>query len=241
MNTLTTSFFVLWTLFLSGWTIHVQGQSSSLYLDEGTAPPTIRQDNGVMDRLSPHVAKMSIVAVRAPEPRLFSVHDLITVIVRESIENESESEIETEKDMSLNGNITAFPNLKLTDLVNFQLEPSQFEEGSPQLNISLNKDFEGEGEYGRKDTFTTRLTARIIDIKPNGTLILEARKLIQSDKERVHLVLTGTCRKEDVTVDNTILSTQIYDLRLIKEHAGEVKDATKKGLITKFFDLLFNF
>ena len=60
-------------------------------------------------------------------------------------------------------------------------------------------------------------------------------------KERVNVVLTGTCRKDDVTIDNTILSTQIYDLRLIKEHAGEIRNATKKGLITKFFDALFNF
>ena len=51
----------------------------------------------MIDRLSPHIAKASIVAVRGPEPRHFAVHDLITVIVRESIENESESELETEK------------------------------------------------------------------------------------------------------------------------------------------------
>lgn len=218
-----------------------QGQSSSLYLDRNITPPIIRKVNGVTDRLSPHIAKTSIVAVRGPEPQHFAVHDLVTVIVRESIENESESDLETEKEVSLNGIISAFPNLNLTDLVNLKLGPSQFDKGTPQLNISLDKDFEGTGEYERKDTFTTRLTARIVDIKPNGTLVLEARKMIQSDEERVNVVLTGTCRKDDVTIDNTILSTQIYDLRLIKEHAGEVRNATKKGLITKFFDALFNF
>ena len=218
-----------------------KGQSSSLYLDESSIPLNLHQNSGMIDRLSPHVAKVSIVAVRAPEPRLFAVHDLITVIVRESIKNESEGELETEKEVTLTGSIPAFPNLNLSDLANLQLEPSLYEKGVPRLDISLNKDFEGEGSYERKDTFTTRLTARIIDIKPNGTLVLEARKLIQSDEEILNIVLTGTCRKEDVTVDNTVLSTQIYDLKLIKEHEGEIRKATKKGLITKFFDVLFNF
>ena len=58
-----------------------------------------------------------------------------------------------------------FSPLQLSDLANFQLKPSKFTEGTPELDISLSKDFEGEGTYDRKDTFTTRLTARIIDIE----------------------------------------------------------------------------
>lgn len=215
-------------------------QSSSLYLDQ--APPRVKRTaNGVVDHLSPHVSGVSISAVRLPEPRQFAVHDLITVIVRESIENESDAELETEKSVSLQGIISAFPNLQLSDLADFQLKPSRFNDGTPQLDLSLDSEFEGEGEYERKDTFTTRITSRIIDIKPNGTLVLEARKFIRSDDESVNVVMTGTCRKNDITADNTILSTQIYDLRLIKEHKGELRNSTKKGWITKFFDAIFNF
>ena len=55
------------------------------------------------------------------------------------------------------------------------------------------------------------------------------------------LVLTGTCRKEDITLDNTILSTQIYDLFLRKQTAGEMKKASEKGVLTKILDTIFNF
>ena len=217
-------------------------QSSSLYVNQNTPPPPpARSINGVVDRLSPHISRTSVSAVRMPAPRQFSVHDLITVIVRESIENSSDSELETEKDTTITGLISAFPNLKLNDLANFQLRPSTFDKGNPELNLNLSQEFEGEGEYERKDTFTTRITARVIDVKPNGTIVLEARKFIQSDEESVNLLLTGTCRKDDITGSNTILSTQIYDLRLIKEHAGNVRNASKKGLITRFFELIFNF
>ncbi len=219
----------------------VYAQSSSLYVDPAPLSATGRVTNGVMDRLSPHISRTSVAAVRLPEPRTFAVHDLVTIIVRESIENESDSEIETEKSTSLQGIISAFPNLRLSDLAKFQLKPSRFDQGTPQLDLSFDSEFEGEGAYERRDTFTTRITSRVIDIKPNGTLVLEARKFIRSDDESVNVILTGTCRKEDITVDNTILSTEIYDLRLTKEHDGELRRATKKGWITKLFEAIFNF
>lgn len=225
-------------------TVHavpVVGQTSSLYVDPTVSTRPFRSINGITDRLSPHIAKTSISAVHLPEPRQFAIHDLVTIIVRESIQNRSDAELESEKDTSVNGSISAFPNLRLRDLLNLQLGQSSLDDGTPQVDLSLGKDFEGEGDYQRNDTFTTRLTARIIDIKPNETLVLEARKFIRSDDESVDVVLSGTCRKDDITIDNTILSTQIYDLRLVKEHQGELRNATKKGLLTKFFDALFNF
>ena len=216
-------------------------QTSSLYVEGDALSLQQIATSGVADRLSPQVSRMSLTAVRPPQPRQFSTHDLITIIVRESIENESESELETEKDFSLNGVISAFPDLRLKDLADFQLGQSTLNDGNPEVNITLNRSFEGEGEYERKDTFTTRITARVIDIKPNGSLVLEARKFIQSDKESVNIIMTGTCRKEDVTPDNTILSTQIYDLRLEKQHDGELRKAVRKGLLTKLFEFIFSF
>jgi len=222
--------------------VTVWAQSSSLYVIGGS-PARLHpaSPNSVNDRLSPHISKVSISAVRPPEPRQFAIHDLVTIIVRESIENASDSELNTEKEVTLSGVLKAFPNLQLSELSNLQLRPSTMSKGIPKVDLKFKNEFDGDGEYDRKDTFTTRITARIIDVKPNGTLILEARKFIRSDEESVNIVLTGTCRKDDVAADNTILSTLIYDMRLVKEHEGEVRNASKKGLITKFFDLLFNF
>jgi len=227
-------------IILSGWA-NCWSQSSSMYLNANAPPPAVRAEGNIADRLSPHIAKLSISAVRLPEPRQFALHDLVTIIVRESIENKSKADMETDKEVTLDGIISAFPNLQLRDLAELRLGPSAFDQGTPELGVSLSNEFEGEGSYKRTDEFTTRITARIADIRPNGTLILEARKMIQSDKESVNVVLTGTCRKEDVTIDNTVLSTQIYDMRLLKNHKGEIHNATKKGLITKFFEAIFNF
>ena len=62
-----------------------------------------------------------------------------------------------------------------------------------------------------------------------------------SDQETLELVLTGTCRKEDVRSDNTVLSTQLYDLHLVKKHTGDVRRATRKGLLGRILETIFSF
>ena len=88
---------------------------------------------------------------------------------------------------------------------------------------------------------TTRLTAKVVDVKPNGLLALEARTQISNDEEIQTISVTGYCQPADVTIANTVLSTQIYDLRVKKVNEGEVRDASKKGFLTKLFEAIFAF
>ena len=218
-----------------------RAQTSSLYVLEGggQAAPTI--ENRLHNPLSPSIARVSLAAVRPPAPRQYGLHDLVTIIVRETTQNDSLASLSTEKEFEIDGEITQFPNLNLRKLLDFQLGPSDMRDGRPAVEMEMEKSFEGDGDYKRRDSFTTRITAEIIDVKPNGTLVLQARRHITTDSESMDMTLTGTCRKEDVTADNTVLSTQLFDLRLEKHHGGELKRATKRGIVTKFFDALFAF
>lgn len=219
-------------------------QSSSLYVTQPTPAPQVVYPVPGYDqppRLSEAIAATSLAAVRIPEPKRFALHDLITIVIRESTQTDFEATLETNKESEFDGRISDFPNLNLRDLLNFQLRPSSMSEGEPTLGVTYEGEFTGEGEYSRRESISGRITARVIDIKPNGTLVLEARKFIQSDKETLNLVLTGMCRPEDVSIDNTILSSQIYDLRLEKLHEGELRRTTKKGILTKVLETLFNF
>jgi flagellar L-ring protein precursor FlgH len=218
----------------------VSAQSSSLYAQKTkpAMPQPVTGPDGRFDRLSQPIAQASYSAVPLPEPRGYALHDLITIVIRESIENDISSSTDTKKSSSVNGSVVSFPSIASM----LELRPRTSETtNNPAVNLSMDTKFKGEGSHKRTDTFTTRVTARIIDIKPNGTLVLEARKRIVDDNEDVTLVLTGTCRKEDIESDNTILSTQIYDLFLRKQTAGEMKKASEKGLLTRILDTVFNF
>jgi flagellar L-ring protein FlgH len=66
--------------------------------------------------------------------------------------------------------------------------------------------------------------------------VVEAVKQITVDKEEQIFTLTGICRVEDISVDNTLLSTQLANLSLSKQTRGEVRDTTKRGWLNKFID-----
>lgn len=221
-------------------------QSSSLFLDVQPtpampAPGSLGQFNPSSQRLLPQsVTAFSFTAVAPPRPRFFAINDLVTIIVRESTTTDFEASLDTEKKNELKGEISDFPRFDLAKLLQFQLESSDTT-NLPKLGLKYDGKFEGDGTYSTRNDISLRITARVVDVKPNGTLVLEARKFIQSDDEKLDIVLTGTCRAEDVGVDNTVLSTNLYDLNLVKGHAGELRKASKKGILTKFFDFLFAF
>ena len=99
----------------------------------------------------------------------------------------------------------------------------------PSIVADGSREFTGEGTVDRTDSFTARVTARVLDVKPNGTLVLEGRKQITTDDEYQRFLVTGICRAEDISADNTVLSTQLADFNLRKTHKGNVRNATKKS------------
>jgi len=191
---------------------------------------------------NPILEQTSLTAVPAQDPRVLKVHDHVTIIIREQSTTTSESTLETEKEFDLDAGVSAFPHLTLKSLLKGQLRQSDTDQADlPRATVDATKEFEGEGEYERRDTMTTRLTARVVDVKPNGMIVLEARTQIRNDDEVQTITVTGSCHPEAVGIDNTVLSTQLFDLRIDKNNTGELRETTRKGLLTKVLELIFNF
>lgn len=182
----------------------------------------------------------SLYAIALPEPRKFQKHDLVQIIVREASQAKSSQNLDIKKDYSLDAKVKAWPDFNLEDLLNFQLYAGRTVM-LPEMNIEAEKEFKGDGDYGRKDDLTARLTAEVIEVLPNGNLIIEARTDIKVDKEHATMKVTGICRPDDVSPANSVLSSQIHDLKIEKMHTGELKNASKKGIVAKVLEALFAF
>lgn len=213
--------------------------SASLLTKSGNRPVLNSEGNPVT---GPRHAlrSVSLFAIPKPEPPTFQVHDLIQIVVRETSRAKSTQDRETKKDWKLEGKIPAWPDLTLTDLLNLYI-PAGRTTNTPSLKMDVTKDFTGEGEYERKDDLTARVTAEVIEVLPNGNIVLEARTTVQTDEEINTIQVTGTCRPEDVTASNTVQSHQIHNLVIRKMHEGELKEVTERGLIAKVLDFIFAF
>jgi flagellar L-ring protein precursor FlgH len=183
----------------------------------------------------PRQAKLSDVSffsVPEPQPQSFKKHDLITIIVREQSEVSSQASTDQKRQNDMDAKLDSFIKLNLKNL---HLTGDAI--SSPlEAKGNVDREFKGDGTLDRSDSFTGRITAAVLDVKPNGVLVLQARKSIKTDDEEQVFILTGDCRAADVMPDNTILSTQLYDLDLIKNNSGAMRDVTQRGWLTKLLD-----
>ncbi len=210
--------------------------SSSLMLQKPAAQVT----NAAPDQQPSALQSVSMFAVSPPKPHTFQQHDLVQIIVRETSQAKSTADLNAKKDASIDAKVPKWPNFNLADLVNFQLHGGS-NTNNPEAQVEATKDFKGQGDYQRKDDLTARLTAEVIEVLPNGNLVLEARTQIKTDEEIQSMKATGICRPDDITAANTILSNQIHDLCIEKMHEGELREASRKGIIAKILDTIFAF
>ncbi len=179
------------------------------------------------------IESASLIAIPSMPPRKFKVNDIISIRVLQQKSYQADGKLNTKKEWDLTG--------KLKDWFRFyddvhHLGQDRLSNGEPGFDWKYENEIKSKAKNDREDKFTTRIAARVIDVKPNGTLVLEATMVEQHDEERFTITLTGCCRSEDVTPDNSVLSTQIAELTLIEKNEGAVRDATKRGWIPKLLD-----
>ncbi len=206
--------------------------------EESAMPVTIGPSGAPSVAPNADLKAMSMMYIDPPKARMFAVHEQITILIDENSQQQSKESLETKKDASFDASLKKFPDIHA--LLDGQLRNKS---GSPLGAVSAadSEKWKGEGTYSRNDRFTAKITAKIIDVKPNGLLVLEARKTIQTNSEIKTMVMSGTCRGADITSSNTVLSTQLADLNLVQNTEGELKDSSSKGWITGVLEAVFNF
>ena len=163
--------------------------------------------------------------------------DLLQVIVRETSKSSIRQDRDLEKEGIAKAEVAEFSSF---DFGAFTFSPTT-SSNLPGFEIGSEKGFEGEGEYKRQDEMTDRITARVVEVKPNGNLVIESRVIRDWSGDRTEIRMTGVVDPDMVTVAKTILSNQIYDLKIEKVHSGPVEDTTQRGLFAEVLDFLFAF
>lgn len=201
-----------------------------------SATPLVATPGGTV---AEQLQSVSLFAVVPPRPRTFAKHDPIEVIINESSVSKMNQSLETDKQYNLTAELSKFPSLKA--LLDLNLSNGGGDNLPVGVGVKNNHKYKGEGDFERKDNLTARLSALVIDVKPNGTLVLEARESRTEGEESTVLVLSGVCRAEDITRQNTIQSSQLANLTIRIDREGQIKKAGEKGFIPRIFEAIFNF
>lgn len=167
-----------------------------------------------------------------PEPaRAIQKYDLVTVIVKEATQFVSEGEINRRTQSNVDARLRDWIKLDGTDIT-----PAPQAAGDPRVRASLDSQLITQAELETRDGLQFRITATVVDIRPNGLLVLEAHKRTKVNNEESIQILSGIVRPEDVLPNNTVLSERIAELRIDKKEAGHIRDSYRRGWFVKWLD-----
>lgn len=107
--------------------------------------------------------------------------------------------------------------------------------GSVLQNLG-NREFQGNGATERTSKLNARITARVVEVLPNGNLRIQAVKLVRINKETEQLAVTGIVRPNDIARDNSIETNFIGDLRVEFNGKGIASADNAPGWLYRLFD-----
>lgn len=111
----------------------------------------------------------------------------------------------------------------------------------PILGEMGQRTFEGKGNTARTSNVRSRITARVIQVFPNGDMRIEAIKLVKINKETEQLAVTGIVRRNDLANDNSIATTSVGDLRVEFNGKGIASADNAPGWLFRLFDKISPF
>lgn len=99
------------------------------------------------------------------------------------------------------------------------------------LNLTQNssRNFDGNSSFQANQVFTDRMTVTVMDVLPNGNLIVSGQRRIRVAGDERTLQISGVVRSIDIGGDNEIESRMISQLRLLYETAGPSQRFTRQG------------
>lgn len=157
------------------------------------------------------------------------VGDVVTIRVVESSKGNKNASTKTEKDSSVSASISAF----------FGMSTDKLSQASVGAETSEKHD--GIGSTSRSSELTAFITAKVIDVLPNGNLMIDGRREVIVNNETQILSINGIVRPEDIGPSNTVLSTYIADAKITYTGSGVVSDKQRVGWFVRLMDILWPF
>ena len=146
--------------------------------------------------------------------------DIVTVLISESqnVRNQEQS------DLSKSTNLNYKVNL-------FDIKPNMFSSLPAAVDADSTDGFIGQAKYEKSGAFTARLAAMVIDVLPNGNLVLSGRREIKIDDETKLIEFSGIVRRFDIDAENAVASELVANATVSYRGSGPLtKSTNRRGL-----------
>ena len=195
-----------------------------------TPPPIVHQPMSVRPPAGPApVANGSIYQASVGYRPLFEdrkaryVGDTLIVSIAEKTAANKKSETSVSKTGATSFNVPTLTGLPGKSFLN------------SSLDASSSNTFDGKGAATANNDFTGIITVTVIDVFPNGNLLVSGEKQIALTQGNEFIRFSGVVDPRFVGPANTVVSTQVADARIEYRANGIIDEAQVMGWLARFF------
>lgn len=160
--------------------------------------------------------------------------DLLVVLINESsdVENIDERSLDRTGTATLNGAV----NYGLTGDLGVGNGTGSIGQTSDQ-----SRSFTGDSEFRSARQFQDQFTVTVIDVLPNGNMLVKGKRKVTLQGDSRTLQLTGIIRKIDVLPNNVISSQLVANLEIKLLAEGTEDEISKQGWLGKRLNKILPF
>jgi flagellar L-ring protein precursor FlgH len=151
------------------------------------------------------------------------VGDTVTIQIVENVTASQKSTSTANRTTSMGASVSAFPLLTAAAIAKLGV-------GTSSAN-----DFAGKGGTESANTFTGTITATVIEVLPNGHMVVAGDKQIGVNQNVDILRFSGTIDPRVVQPGSIVSSTQVANARIESRGRGGQAEAQTVGWLSRFF------
>jgi flagellar L-ring protein precursor FlgH len=159
------------------------------------------------------------------------LHDVVGVVVTESLAASTDGQVKNARASNASSGITSlFGKLKVAN------------NAQNLLGMNASSGLSAQGQSTTNSSLTTTFGAEVVDVLPNGMLVVQATRQLTFSQQTQLIKLRGLVRPEDVSAQNQVLSTAMTDLELEVTGKGIVNDSTyRQNPVVRFIQKILVF
>jgi flagellar L-ring protein FlgH len=165
------------------------------------------------------------------DAKAYRIHDVVSIVVTESLAASTAGQVKNSRASTANSGLTSlFGALKTSNAL------------QNLVGATASSGLTAQGQSTTNSSLATTFGAEVVDVLPNGMLVVQAtRQLTFSDQTQL-IKLRGLVRPEDVSNQDQVLSTAMTDLELEVTGKGIVNDSTyRQNPVVRFLERLLVF
>jgi flagellar L-ring protein FlgH len=164
------------------------------------------------------------------QPIPAAVGDIITITIDEQSQMQNSAELTVERQQNISENSSGLMNRIIHKLG----IPQRW--SFPDLNgLDTDNQLESTAQALRTSQLRDTITCQVVQVLPNGNLVVQGTKSVLINKDRVDMIVTGIVNPYYLNQNNTIASTQVANFQMLMGGKGVITRQQNDGLYNKIY------